>query len=114
MIPRKNLIPLKEEFARIRKEGKIFDSPSFGVLISYNKTLLHAQAAFIVSKKISLKSVVRHEVKRKLTETAGKFLPAIPKNVELVFLAKSKAVEATKEELEKELVGVLRRERLLA
>lgn len=114
MLARKNLIKLRTEFPRIRKEGKVYDTSLFGMVVSYSKIADLAQCAFIVSKKISLKSVVRHEVKRKLSDIISIFLPNISKNVQLTFLAKQKLIESTKDELKKEMESVLRRARLIS
>ena len=108
---RKYLVPLKQEFARIRRGGKMYDSPSFGMLVAYG-TSGRPQCAFIVSKKIDRRSVVRHEVKRKLSDTVQPFLPRLPKNLELVFLAKPKAVTISKDELYQEVLAILNRARL--
>ena len=112
MLPRKKLLPLKKEFERIHKTGKVYDSPSFGLVVSFRGSL-GAGAAFIVSKKIDKKSVVRHQVKRKLSDAVFPFLPRLPGNIELVFLAKQKAVLTTRENLQKEVETILKRERLL-
>ncbi len=113
MLPRKKLVPLKREFKRIHQTGKIFDSPSFGLVVSYGAAD-GPKAAFVVSKKIDKRSVVRHEVKRKLSLAVELFLPRLGKNVELVFLAKQKAGAAATEELAAEMEQVLKRERLLS
>lgn len=116
MLPRKKLLPLKSEFKRIRTSGKVYDSPSFGMIVAYSgqKTANSgAKVAFVVSKKIDRRSVVRHEVKRKLSEACVSFLPRVASSVELVFLAKSKAVTSSVSELEKEMDSVLKRARLL-
>ncbi len=89
----------------------MYDSLSFGLLISYGASL--AQAAFIVSKKIAKSSVVRHQVKRKLSDAIQIYLPRLPKNVELVFLAKQKAITSGREELGREVGEVLKRAKLL-
>ena len=112
MLGRKNLIPLKKEFSRIRKEGRLYDSPSFGLLVSFGSKF-GSQAAFIVSKKINKRSTVRHEVKRKLSDAVSPLLLRIAKNLELVFLAKQKATTATREELKKEVESVLTRARFI-
>ncbi|MBI4100020.1 ribonuclease P protein component [Candidatus Microgenomates bacterium] len=112
MLPRKSLLPLKKDFERIHKTGKIYDSSSFGLVVSFGAKD-GPGAAFIVSKKIDRKSVIRHEVKRKLSDAASPFLPRLKNNTELVFLAKQKAKEATKEELTKETETILERARLL-
>ena len=113
MLARKNLIKLRTEFPRIRKEGKVYDTPLFGMVVSYSKTSDSAQCAFIVSKKISLKSVVRHEVKRKLSDTISIFMPNLTKSIQLTFLAKQKLIESTKDELKNEMESVLHRARLI-
>ncbi len=113
MLAKKNRVPLKSEFSRIRSAAKNYDSPSFGLLVSYNNSQKAPQAAFIISKKIDKRSVVRHEVKRKLSDAIQSFLPRLANNLELVFLAKQKAVEATREELKTEVESILRRAKLL-
>ena len=113
MLARKKLIDLRAEFPRIRKEGKIYDTPLFGMVISYSATSKTPQWAFIVSKKVSLKSVVRHEIKRKLSDSISIFLPNLNKSVQLTFLAKQKLIESTKDEIKKEMESVLRRSRLI-
>jgi ribonuclease P protein component len=111
MLSRKQLIPLRKEFGRIKQDAKQYDSPSFGLLVSYGAD--DPQCAFIVSKKIDRRSVVRHAVKRKLAEAIRPFLPHLAKNLELVFLAKQKAIESTQEQLAQEIENVLRRAQLL-
>lgn len=112
MLSRKDLVPLKKEFPRIRKEGKIYDCPSFGLVVAYGSTA-GPQASFVVSKKIDKRSVVRHEVKRKLADAVVAFLPSLDKSVELVFLAKGKAVKSEVDELKTEIESALRRARLI-
>jgi ribonuclease P protein component len=120
MLARKNLIPLKKEFGRIRSSAKSYNSDSFGLLVSYHPLASDKlqmandmpQCAFIVSKKISLKSVVRHAVKRKLADAVAPHFPHLPKNIELVFLAKQKAVELGSEEIKNEMAQLFKRTRL--
>lgn len=91
----------------------MYDSPSFGLVVSFGAEN-GPGAAFIVSKKIDKRSVVRHEVKRKLSDALSPFLPRVQSNVELVFLTKPKAKETTSEQLQKEVEVVLERARLLS
>lgn len=92
----------------------MYDSPSFGLVVDFKKEHDGAQVAFIVSKKIDKRSVVRHQVKRKLSEAIGSVLERLPKNTELVFLAKQKAIEEGREEIGREVESVLKRARLLS
>ncbi|MCL4397930.1 ribonuclease P protein component [Patescibacteria group bacterium] len=114
MLPRKKTVNLKKEFPKIRQTGKNYDSPSFGLLVSYNNSNKTTQVAFIISKKVDKKSVVRHEVKRKLSDAIAFFLPHLANNLELVFLAKQKAVQSDRDQLKTEIETVLRRARLIA
>ena len=72
------------------------------------------KAGFIVSKKIDRRSVVRHEVKRRLADAVAPLLPRLGNKVELVFLAKQKAISSTREELQKELELALKRAQILS
>ncbi len=121
MLPRKKLIPLKAEFPRIRDQGKRYDSSSFGLMVSYKREVRGERlevstprVAFIVSKKIDRRSVIRHDVKRKLSDAVAVFIARLPKNLELVFLPKSQVTASSREDLKKELETVLKRAGLLS
>ncbi len=115
MLSRKKLLPLRKEFRRIKKTGKLYDSLSFGFLLSYHEGEIpeSAQVAFVVSKKIDKRSVVRHEVKRKLADAVREFLGQLPKSAQIVFLAKQKAINSSPEDLRAEIALVLDRAKLI-
>lgn len=113
MLPRKSLIRLKTEFPRIRQTGKMFNSDSFGLTVSYGSNA-QPTCSFVVSKKVSPKSIIRHDVKRKLSDAITPFLPRLSKNLELLFLAKQNAIEKTREELQNEIQTLLQRVKLLS
>lgn len=81
--------------------------------LSEEKNLLGPQCAFIVSKKVDNRSVVRHQVKRRLAEAVAGYLPRISRTAELVFLAKGKSVTTSDEEVKKDMEAVLKRAHLL-
>lgn len=91
----------------------MYDGAFFGLSVSFGRGETGPQCAFIVSKKVSPKSIVRHDVKRKLADGITPFLPRVKKNVQLVFLVKQKAAGANKSELLTEVEGVLHRAKLL-
>lgn len=92
----------------------MYDSSSFGLLIAFSRQrTADSKIAFIVSKKIDKKSVVRHEVKRKLSDAVVPLLPRLAKNVELVFLAKQTAISSSRENLASEMETLLKRAKLL-
>lgn len=112
MLARKNLLPLRKEFPRLRREGKTYTSDSFGLIVSYGSSAI-PQAAFIVGKKVSGKSVIRHQVKRKLADAVRPLLPRLPKNLELVVLAKPQAVAVSQTNLQTEFLSLLHRIKIL-
>ncbi len=116
MLPRKQLILLRQEFDLIRANGRRYDSPSFGLLVRFGKAEMKNQGpkfAFVVSKKVDRRSVIRHEVKRKLSDAVAKFVEQLSPTVQLVFLAKQAAIQTTRENLVLELTSLLRRAKLL-
>lgn len=112
MLSRKQLIPLKTELIKLRRNGRMYDSQSFGLLVSFSPTPLEARAAFVVSKKISLKSVERHEVKRKLVQAYENVGQKLSKNSQVVFLAKKPSVDASVEKLTGEFDDLITRARI--
>ena len=93
------------------KTGRWYDSPSLRILVSRENTDQETKFAFIVSKKVSLSSVVRHQIKRKLSSAVEplKILPGWS----VVILAKKHLVELSPDELRRELIGPLVRAKLL-
>lgn len=113
MIKRKLLIDLKTELGRVKKTGRVYSSESFGLLISANRSASEASVAFIVSKKVSLKSVERHMVKRRLAQAIGEYLTRLPRSTMLVFLAKPNCIGKSLDQLKQELEVLLRRSQLI-
>lgn len=115
MIPRSKLIPLRKEFSRIAKTGRYYDFPSFKLLIA-PKLPSPAEAlakegnhySVIVSKKISLKSVVRHQVKRRLCDLIMSLESQLPQSKDIVVMAKKEVVNRSLEELKSEMVLFLK------
>ncbi len=91
MLSRKNRLPLRTELHRIQKEGKIYHSPFFGLLIAENQ-LDVARFGLIVSKKIHKKAVKRNRVKRLLRESVRLLLPKLKPGFDVVFLTKRKVL----------------------
>ena len=67
MLSRKQLIPLRTDFLKIKKIGKFSETPLFNIIFA-NNDFDYPRFAFIVSKKVDKSSVVRHQVKRRLAD----------------------------------------------
>src|SRR3990170_7461426 len=97
MLPREHRLLLKNQWTKIRKEGKMFSGTLFSLIIETTTGLAKdqkpAQFGFIVSTKISKKATVRNRIKRLLRESVRSFLPDIPANTTVVVLVKRAAVD---------------------
>ena len=97
MLPRKNRLSLRTELHRIQKEGKIYHSPFFGLLVNKRSEIkdqrLESRFGLIVSKKVHKRAVKRNRVKRLLRESVRLLLPKVKPGFDAVFLTKKKILE---------------------
>lgn len=116
MLPKRDRLPLTTEFDRIKKEGRMINGPLFGLLIATPAPGGAGQTrfGFIVSTKIDKRSVVRHRIKRLLSEAIRFNLEKIKPGYDLVFLAKKEIIGKSFEEVKKEVESRLSRTDLLA
>ena len=94
MLPKQHRLPLRTEFKRIKKEGKLFQGRLFSLLVASGKPRQKAgRFAFIVSKKIHKNAVERNKIRRLLIESVRFLLPKIKSNTNTVFLAKKSLID---------------------
>ena len=105
MLPKKNLIPLRKEFRSIRTVGKVANGVLFGMIVRQTSEQVAPRFAFVVTKKIDKRSVVRNQVKRKLAAAVALYMESVKEGVDIVFLTKRGLVTAIKEKVESE-VGI--------
>lgn len=117
MLSKKHRFPLTTEFDRIKKQGRIINGPLFGLLVAKPPTTNHQPQAtrfgFIISTKIDKRSVVRHRIKRLLSEAARLNLDKIKHGHDFVFLAKKEIIGKSFREVKKEVEIRLERAGLL-
>lgn len=112
MLPKKYRLPLRTKLPCLRKEGKIFHSPLFGLLTGKNN-LPVSRFGFIVSKKIHKQAVKRNQIKRLLREAVRSFLPQVKPGFDAVFLAKKKILHQELSAIKTEIQAVFRKVGLL-
>ena len=71
------------------------------------------RCGFVVSKRVSPKSVARNRVRRRLREIVRRLLPQLPPGFDLVLSARTSALQATYAELEAAVREVLTRSKML-
>ncbi len=109
MLPKDYRFPLRTDFTRAKKEGKIFQDKFFGVIVSGqpSSAAKNSRFAFIVSKKISKKAVQRNRIRRILSEQITVFLPKIKPGFDNVFLVKKDILGKTSAVVGKEVKEML-------
>jgi ribonuclease P protein component len=113
MLPKQHRFPLRLEFNRLRKEGKLFQGKLFSLLISHSKRQ-PSRFAFIVSTKIHKKATKRNRAKRLLREAVRSLLPKIKPGFDGVFLAKKAIIDNKLIEVKKETEKIFRQAGLIA
>ena len=105
MLARKFILTGETEFARVKQEGRVIQSESFGT--SFIKKEGLSKFGFIVSNKISNSAVARNRIKRALKEAVRQTIDEKGRGLTVVFFAKPQALRRSNEEIANEVKRVL-------
>jgi len=101
MLKKQNRLKKKKDFEKVFKEGKSFKNDFLIVKINEN-SLKFPRFGFVVSKKVSGKSVVRNKIKRRLRELVKEKVRKIEdKSIDCIFIALPKSKNRDFEEIGK-------------
>lgn len=107
MLPKQHRLPLRTEFKRIKKEGKLIPGKFFSLIICPQLSVVSYQSAsrfaFIVSKKISPLAAKRNRIRRLLSEAVYSFMSEIKPGFDFVFLVKKSIIDKDLNEIKKEI-----------
>lgn len=103
MLARQYNLKGKENFENVEKNGKVFQSKSFGISYLKREDNEDSRFAFVVSKKISGEAVHRNRIKRAMSEAVRYKLTEIKKGYDIVFLAKQAITRKSTDEMMKEV-----------
>lgn len=115
MLPKQYRLPLRTEFKRIKKEGKLFQGKLFSLLVSRQGSVDKDQRSrfgFIISTKIHKKAVKRNRGRRLLVEAVRSILPQIKPGFDFVFLVKKQIVNQNLPEIKKEVEKIFSDEKI--
>lgn len=99
MISRKYTLKDKKDFEKVESQGKILQSPSFGLAYYSRGDAANSRFGFIISTKISKDSTDRNRIKRALNEAVRFQMADIKNGFDVVFLAKHLALRKSTPEL---------------
>ena len=111
MLAKKNRLRKKKEFNFIYKKGEVYYSKFLALYISKTK-LVDKKIGFSVSNKVG-NSVVRHKVKRKLSEVVRKNISCLPLN-NYIFVAKQGSENLSSQELQDNFFYLLKKAKIVA
>jgi ribonuclease P protein component len=100
-------IKKNREIEEIKFKGKMYQSPNFGVVVLKREGQAVPRFVFIISTKISKKSVHRNRINRALNEGARRSVTKVPNNYDFVFLTKKSIEPKLSDEIIKEVENFL-------
>lgn len=113
MLARKFRLADRNDFGRVEKEGKIFQSKSFGLAYLYRNDGKPARFGFVISTRIAKEATKRNKAKRMLAESVRPSLERIKNSFDIVFLAKQTILKKSAGEVRSEVERALFQSQLL-
>lgn len=114
MLPKENRLKGSQYFKRIAHESRPFHSFYFTLKKLANKdSRLPSQFGLIVSAKVSKKSTVRNQLKRRMREIIRLNLKNLKSGFKIMLLAKNQVVGKAYWEIKEDLENLLKKARLL-
>lgn len=107
MLSRQFTLKGEEAFERVRKDGRLFQSDTFGLSVLERGDDASPRFAFIVSNKVSKEAVQRNRIKRALSEAVRFEMTRLKKGFDAIFLAKQISTTKSTDELMREVRGAL-------
>jgi len=103
-----NRIGGRSDFLEIKNNGRLINSPLFGLLF-LKKEDKERKIGFVVSKKISKKAVDRNKIRRRLSEVVIENWELVEEGWRLIFLVKKEILNKNIGEIEKEFKKCLKK-----
>lgn len=95
-----------------KTKNKFFDSSLLKVKV-FSEEFEDPKFAFIVSKKIDKRAVVRNKIKRILRNEVEKVLENIKSGFGVIIIAKKNSIVEEKDEVNKEITGLFKKAEIL-
>jgi ribonuclease P protein component len=98
------------EINTVKKEGKLFQSEDFGAAVLKRNDDGPSRFAFVISTKISKMAVNRRRMSRAMIESVRYNFDLLPKNFDVVFLAKTSMTGKSTDEIMQQVKEFMMRE----
>ncbi|PIQ07409.1 MAG: ribonuclease P protein component [Candidatus Nealsonbacteria bacterium CG18_big_fil_WC_8_21_14_2_50_37_10] len=87
MLPKVNRLKKKQDIERVFKKGEGFKEDLLFLKIAKDRSS-QTRFAFIISKKVSQKAVIRNRIRRKLSEAVGTRLKKLKKGIDALVIVR--------------------------
>ena len=112
MLPAQNRLQDRQKFQEIFEKGQGFFTKTAGIkYLKEGPSFL--KIGITVPTKVSKKAVVRNKIKRRIREVLRRHLPEIRKGYSVVIIAGPPIISKTFSEIEKEIIFLLKKTKLL-
>lgn len=112
MLPKRYRITKEKDFKKINTTGRSFFSSDFRLRSLVNKTEI-SRFAIVVSTKVSKKATLRNRLRRQVGEIIRDNQKKVKQGVDVVISANSKALKKDYQQLEKGVLSLLNKAKLL-
>lgn len=113
MLPKDNRLTAKKDIDRTKKEGTLFQSKSFGILVFNRGDDSPSRFGTVVSTKVDNRAVKRNWARRIIKENLRKHLGEIVKGTDMLVLVKTGIKNTKPDTIAKEIKEILLRAKIL-
>ena len=108
MLPRQYRLVGEKNFVRLKKYGRLYKGEFLGLIAYKSNRNTNSRIGFTVSLKVSKRAIERNKLRRKLREIVFPLVEKLGNGYDLLFLAKSKSLAASGENLREEVTRLLK------
>ncbi|MFA5134942.1 MAG: ribonuclease P protein component [Patescibacteria group bacterium] len=112
MLPRIHRLSSTEDWRRVHAAGSTVHGRGIVVKVLRSRNAA-TRFGFSISTKVSKRATVRNRIKRQLRVAAGKYVDSVRSGLDVVFIARTPLVGLSSENMEHEVVQVLKKARVL-
>ena len=106
--PGKYRLKKRSEFLKLQQSGKKLHTKNFLIVIGETTSSTH-RLGVVVSRKVDKRAVVRNKIKRRLREIFRLKRGIFSKGFDIVIIARKNAADCNYREMERQILGTLRK-----
>jgi ribonuclease P protein component len=113
-LPKQYRLTRQKEFESVYDSGKTVRNSFLFIKFLKDSSLQGSKFGIVVSAKVSKKATVRNRIRRHISEAIRPHLKRISKNVNVVIVTNSKIVDKEFTEIEKVVLDLLKKAKILS